>query len=262
MLPMLRAFPAVIFAFFPAIAWAQQQTQPIPDTKPARERHRLEDKSAPVRHGPWGPEESGFTWHAPAWRGAWITGGVYSGSSINLDVPFGVATESDGINPPIVEKFEYDSERFRTTSIGVVADLDMIRLSFTWFDGTFDADGTLTYDDGLSPVQSSDLSIDGDLFGFRFGIHWPTLRYRDSIVEGSLGLAATVGWMHQETKIDGQLLRRDTVDILTGSFGPKASFRLYPGGRFALEANAEYSFMTGAARGWVREFTVGLGYSF
>jgi hypothetical protein len=69
---------------------------------------------------------------------------------------------------------------------------------------------------------------------------------------------ATVGWMHQETFVPtGILLHRDTADILTGSFGPKANLRFYPGGRFALDANAEYSFMTGAARGWVREFTLG-----
>jgi hypothetical protein len=259
---MFRALPAVVFALFPAIAWAQQ-TPPIPDTRPARERHRLEDKNAPETFGPWGPEEAGFTWHAPAWRGLIVTVGNYSGASIGLDLPLGVGSQSDGLNPPIFERLKYHSESFRATSIGAVADFDTFRLSLNWFDGRFHATGTVSFDDGLNPVTSRDVDLDGNLYGFRFGVHWPAFRYRDSIFEASVGLIATVGWMHQETFVPGgTLLRRDTVDILTGSFGPKASLRFFPGGRFAIEADAEYSFNTGAARGWVREFVAGVGYSF
>jgi hypothetical protein len=258
---MFRALPAVVFAIFPTIAWAQQQ-QPIPDTRPSRERHRLEDKSAPPTYGPWGPEEVGFTWHPPAWRGVIVTAGSYSGASIGMGIPEGLATQSDGLNPPIFERFHYHSESFRATTIGATADLDVVRLSLNWFDGRFHATGTLSYDDGLNPVQSTEHSVDGNLYGFRIGVHWPTIRYRDSLFEASLGVMATVGWMHQETFIPGVLLRRDTADILTGSAGPRASLRFFPGGRFELEANAEYSFLTGAARGWVREFTLGLGYAF
>ena len=241
---------------------AQQQQQPIPDTRPARERHRLEDKTAPPTYGPWGPEEVGLTWHAPVWRGLIVTAGTYSGASIGLNLPEGLATQSDGLNPPIFERLTYHSESFHATTFGATADLDMVRLSLNWFDGRFHATGTLSYDDGLHPVQSTDLSVSGDLYGFRFGVHWPTIRYRDSLFEASLGVMATVGWMHQEAIIPGILLHRDTADLLTGSAGPRANLRFFPGGRFALEANAEYSFQTGAARGWVREFTLGLGYAF
>jgi len=258
---MFRALPAFILALFPAVAWAQVQ-QPPPDTRPARERHRLEDKNAPPTYGPWGPDEVGLTWHNPAWRGVEVDAGWIAGASIGLDVPRGVATQSDGINPPIFERLKYHSESFRATSIGATADFDVARLSVAWFDGSFDASGTLSYDDGLHPVQSSDLSLHGNLYGFRVGVHWPALRYRDSLFEASAGLIATVGWMHQETFVPGVLLRRDTLDILTGSFGPKATLRFFPGGRFALEGNAEYSFQTGAARGWIKEFTFGLGYAF
>jgi hypothetical protein len=258
---MFRALPAIFFTLLPSIAWAQQQ-QPIPDTREARERHRKEDKTAPPTYGPWGPEEAGFTWHAPVWRGLVVTAGSFSGASMAIDAPPGLATRSDGLNPPIFERYRYDTERFRATTIGATADLDMIRLSLNWFDGRFHSTGTLSLDDGLNPVQTTDVSVDGTLYGFRFGVHWPTLRYRDSLFEASIGVMATVGWWHQEAKIPGTFLRRDTVDILTGSAGPRAGLRFYPGGRFALEANAEYSFQTGAARGWVREFTVGLGYAF
>jgi len=260
----LRALPAVVFALLglEGIAWAQQNP-PIPDTRPARERHRLDEKTAPATYGPWGPEEAGLTWHMPVWRGLIVTAGSYSGASIGLDVPPGVAVQSDGLNPPVFERLHYHSESFRATSIGLVADLDSFRLSANWFDGRFHASGTLTFDDGLNPVQSRDLRVDGNLFGFRLGVHWPALRYRDSLFEASVGLIGTVGWMHQETFVPGGvLLRRDTVDILTGSAGPKASLRFFPGARFALEADAEYSFNTGAARGWVREFLLGVGYSF
>ena len=259
---MFRALPAVIFALFPAVAWAQQ-TPPIPDTRQARERHRLEEKNPPATYGPWGPEEAGFTWHAPAWRGLIVTAGSYSGASIGLDLPQGVATRSDGINPTVFERLKYHSESFRATSIGATADFDVFRLSVNGFDGRFHATGTLSIDDGLRPVQSSEVAVDGDLYGFRFGIHWPALRYRDSMFEASIGLTATVGWMHQQCTVPtGTLLRRDTADILTGSAGPKASLRFFPGARFALEADAEYSFQTGAARGWVKEFLLGVGYSF
>jgi len=239
-----------------------QQQQPIPDTRQARERHRLEDKTAPATYGPWGPEEVGFTWHAPAWRGLVVTVGHHAGASIGLDVPDGLATESDGLNPPVFERLKYHSESFRATSIGATADLDVIRLSASWFDGRFHATGNLSMDDGLNPVQSTDLSVNGNLYGFRFGVHWPTIRYRDSLFEASLGVAVSVGWMHQETVVPGVMLHRDTIDILTGSAGPKVNLRFFPGGRFALDANAEYSFQTGAARGWVREFTLGVGYAF
>jgi hypothetical protein len=73
----------------------------------------------------------------------------------------------------------------------------------------------------------------------------------------------TVGWLHQEVDSipTSRFLRRDTLDILTGSFGAKLSLR-WLAGRFALEGDAEYSYMTGGARGWMREFQVGIGYKF
>jgi hypothetical protein len=258
---MFRALPAVVFALFPATLLAQQTPPQVPDTRPARERHRLEEKAPPPTYGPWGPEEVGFTWNTPAWRGLFFEVGHYAGGSIDLKVPLALATFSDGLNPPIFEQLQYHSESFQATSFGGTADFDMFRLSAAWFDGGFRASATLSYDDGLHPPTSRELSLEGNLYGFRAGIHWPGLRYRDSLFEASAGLIATVGWMHQETFIPGVYLKRDAVDILTGSIGPKGSLRLYLG-RFALDANAEYSFTTGAARGWVREFTVGIGYSF
>ncbi|RPH38734.1 MAG: hypothetical protein EHM91_13430, partial [Planctomycetota bacterium] len=133
---MLPAFLAVFISFLP-------QTEPPPDTKAARERHRLLDKNAPPPGGPWGPEEFGFTWHNPVWRGAFLLGGTYSGSDLRMNVPQGTAARSDGITPPQFERLDYRDEEIRTTSIGLMADLDIVRLSITGFTGDFDARATL-----------------------------------------------------------------------------------------------------------------------
>ena len=257
--PMPRALFALFFALLPSLAWAQ--TQDPPDTKPARERHRIQEKAPPPPEGPWGPEEVGLTWNNPVWRGLVGSVGSYSGASLTMSVPEGLAALSDGVNPPVFETLVYHGENFRTISGGLTADLDMFRLSLTWFDGTFDAHATYTRNDGVQP-QSQDLDVHGNVYGFRLGAYWPAFRYRDSLMEASIGPATSVGWLHQETiRIPGVALTRDTMDVLTGSFGPKASFRLVPG-RMEIEVNAEYSFLTGAVRGWTKEFSVGVGYKF
>src|SRR5438874_2471455 len=105
--PMFRALFPLFFAFFTlalsevggALAWAQ--TPPPPDTKAARERHRIQEKEPPPPEGPWGPDEVGLTWHNPVWRGVIGFVGGYSGDSIGLNVPPGLAAQSDGINPPV-----------------------------------------------------------------------------------------------------------------------------------------------------------------
>ena len=148
--PMFRALLPIYFVFFAAgfceIGWAQ--TEPPPDTKTARERHRLIDKTAPPPGGPWGPEEFGFTWHSPVWRGAFLLGGNYAGSDIRMTVPRGVASRSDGITAPQFEFLDYHDERIRATSFGAMADLDIVRLSITGFDGEFDAHATMSFEGG------------------------------------------------------------------------------------------------------------------
>ena len=262
MLPMFRALPALAFALLPAIAWAQQQPAPPPDTKPARDRHRLQEKEPPPPEGYWGPEEVGLTWNPPRWRGLTGSVGYYTGTSMETNVPEALAARSDGINPPVFESLTYHSQNFNTVSGTVEADLDVFRLSFSFFDGTFDAHATLTLDDGVSPPQSSDLRVHGDTYGFRVGAYWPAFRYRDSYMEFSVGPAVTVGWMHEVTHVPGTMLTSDVVDALTGSFGPRMSFRMFPTGRWALQLDAEYVFTGGAVRGWTRGFSFGLGYAF
>jgi hypothetical protein len=266
---MFRALLPAFFAFFSLVlgeigggfAWAQ--TAPPPDTKPARDRHRIQEKEPPPPEGPWGPEEFGLTWNNPVWRGVIVSAGSYAGSSLEYNPPSGLAAQSDGVNPPIFEHLRYHDENFRAQSIGATADLDIVRLSATWFDGSFDARATLTYEDGVQPPQSRNVDLHGNAYGFRLGAYWPALRYRDTLLEASVGPMATAGWMHEEVShIPGAaLLTRDTVDILTGSFGPKASLRAFIG-NFAFEVTAEYSFLTGAARGWTKEFTAGIGCKF
>jgi hypothetical protein len=256
---MPRALFALFFTLLPALAWAQ--TQPPPDTKAARERHRIQEKEPPPPEGPWGPEEVGFTWHAPVWRGVVGTVGTYGGSSLTMNVPRGLAAQSDGVNPPIFEKVEYHDEHFRSTSGGLTADFDMFRLSLTGFDGTFKAHGVFSRDNGIV-TNSFPLDLHGSVYGFRVGGYWPAFRYRDLHLEASFGPMVTVGWQHQESKdIPGALLTRDTLDLLTGSLGPKASVRLLLD-RLEFEVNAEYSFLTGGVRGWTKEFSAGVGYRF
>src|SRR5258706_5871818 len=229
--PMFRALLPLFFVFLPALAWAQ--TAPPADTKAARERHRIEEKQAPPPEGAWGPEEFGLTWHNPVWRGLFVSAGTYAGGSLELNVPRGIAVQSDGINPPIIEHLDYHQRSIQARSIGLAADFDTFRLSAEWFDGTFDARATLHYEDGFTPVSPLDVSLHGSLYGFRVGAYWPALRYRNSSresllgMEATLGLAATVGWMHEEVAhVPGALLlTRDTVDMITGSIGPKATLR-------------------------------------
>jgi len=248
----------------PAAAWAQQPAPPQnpPDTKPARERHRVQEKEPPPPQGPWGPEDFGFTWHNPVWRGLIFNVGPYGGGSMSLGVPDGVQVAGDGVNPPVSERLVWDNQSFRTTAFTVTTDLDMFRLSASFFHGTFDAEGEFIRDNVVTPFRSL-VEFDGDAYGFRLGIHWPALRYRDTLLELSVGPIATVGWLHEETNEipGGMLLTRDAVDVLTGSLGPKASARLLLG-KYEVELNAEYSFMTGAVRGWTKEFSVGVGIHF
>jgi hypothetical protein len=259
---MLRAFFPLFFLLLPAFAWAQQ-TPPPPDTQPARERHRLKEKEAPPPEGPWGPDQAGFTFDDPVWRGAFLGGGAFYGSNIQMRVPQGVAAISDGINPPIFERLQYHVEKFRATSGSITLDYDVFRLSATGFGGTFDVATTLTYDDSFNPPSVINQNLHGSVYGFRVGAYWPALRYRDSLLEVSLGPIASVGWMHQEvSNIPGaQLLVTDSIDELTGSLGPKISLRALLG-RFSLELNAEYSYMSAPSSGWTKEFTVGVGYKF
>lgn len=247
-----------------APAWGQQQPppQPAPDTKPARERHRIQEKEPPPPEGPWGDDEFGLTWRTPVWRGLTLNVGTYGGASLDTELPRGVAASSDGINPPIFEKLEWKSERFRSDSITLGADLDMIRFSVSYYHGTFDARGTFINDNGVRQIQTP-VDFSGTAYGFRAGAYWPALRYRDYLFDVSVGPTVDIGWLHEETHgiPGGVLLTVDAQDVLTGSLGPKASGRLIFG-RYEIEVNAEYSFMTGGVRGWVKEFTAGFGIHF
>lgn len=264
---MARGLFAILFLALPSSAFAQQESpptsqQPIPDTRTARERHRVQEKEPPPPEGPWGAEEFGFTWRNPVWRGLIVTAGPYGGASLNSSLPKGLGVFSDGVNPPVFESLEWKDQSFRTTSVTLAADLDMIRLSVSLFKGDFDADAVLTWDNGVTQA-SNPVEIEGTAYGFRVGGYWPTLRYRGELLEVSVGPIATVGWLHEEThEIPGAtLFSSDAVDVLTGSLGPKGSLRLMVG-NVAFELNAECSYMTGSVRGWTKEFTAGIGIHF
>lgn len=244
------------------LAW-QQQTPPPPDTTKARQRHRETEKLGPPPEGPWGVEDFGLTWLTPVWRGLFVDVEYYSGTSIELNVPVGAAGFSDGVSQSLVEHLEWRSEKFRTTGGRLMFDLDMLRLSLVYYSGSFDAFGRLIVDQTGFPEEVIPTELRGSAYGFRFAAYWPAIRYRDSLVEASIGPTTAVGWLHQEVLSVpvAPFPIRDTIDILTGSFGVETSLRTFIG-RFAIEADAEASFVTGAARGWVRSFLFGVGYHF
>jgi hypothetical protein len=252
----------VFFALLPALAWAQQ-VPPPPDTQAARERHRKAEHEPPPPEGPWGPEEFGLTWNTPVWRGAFADVEYRSGSGIHLSTPRGAAGFSDGVSRTFVEKLDWHSEDFRTVGGLLTADLDILRISAEYFSGSFVSTATLAVDDGPNPERNISALLHGTAYGAQFGVYWPAIRYRDSLLEVSLGPIATVGWLHEEVRSvpEAPFPMRDSKDILTGSLGPELSLRAYFGS-FSIEVAGEYSFMTGAARGWTRSALLGIGYKF
>ncbi|HLY08154.1 MAG TPA: hypothetical protein VKW04_02505, partial [Planctomycetota bacterium] len=132
---MLRSFLAFAFVLLAARApvWAQQQApqepQPVPDTKPARERHRVQEKLPPPPEGPWGAEDFDFTWLNPVYRGIFADVQSYSATGIELNVPHGVQGFSDGVSETLIQKLSWHDENFRSIGGRVLLDLDMIRIS-------------------------------------------------------------------------------------------------------------------------------------
>lgn len=212
---------------------------------------------------PWG--RSGWEVGGFAVRpvGFFLQAGVFGGSDLDLHVPLAINISSDGVNPPLRTQFEYDRMSFLAAGVGGSADLDGLRLSLFLFSGDFEADGSLTVDDSVGPVQRSRQDVEGDMNGFRVSGFWPAIRYRSQVFEGSLGPALGVGWIHTEIdNVPGSpLTLEDVTDQVIVTLGPKLSLRgLW--GRVSASLEAEYSVVTGDARGAVFEATLGLGLAF
>ncbi len=212
---------------------------------------------------PWG--RSGWEFGAFKIRpvGGFVQAGLFGGSDLDLDVPLAINISSDGVNPPLRTQFEYDRMSFLAAGIGGSADLDGLRLSLFLFSGDFEAEGSLTVDDSTGPLQRSAQDVEGDMHGLRVGAFWPAIRYRSQMVEGSLGPALGVGWIH--TEIDdvpgSPLTLKDVTDQLIVTLGPRFSLRgLW--GRVSASLEAEYAVVSGDARGAVYEATLGLGLAF
>jgi hypothetical protein len=251
-----------------APAWAQQPPPPTPqappDTKPARERHRIQEKEPPPPEGPWGDEDFGFTWRNPVYRGVFADYESSSATGITLNVPRGIQGETNGVTDSLTQTLRWRDESFRAIGGRLLFDLDMLRLSTSYFTGTFDAHTTFTVVDTINGTTVSEPSIHGNAYGFHVDAYWPMLRYRDMSLDASIGPTVSVGWLHEELKsIDlmPPMPIQDAKDILTGTLGAEVSLRYY-WDRYSLEADAEYSFMTGGARGWTRNFMLGFGIHF
>lgn len=253
---------ALLVILIPSLAWAQQQG-PQPDTGPARERHRKAMQEPPKDDGPWGPEEAGLTWQNPVWRGAFLDVESYSAMNLDLHTPRGSVGQSDGVGTSFVETLDWKAEQFRTIGGRLMFDLDMMRLSATYLTGSFEGTAILNSTDPTRPLTNLPVALHGSVSGMRFGAYWPAFRYRDAVLEASLGPNLTVGWLHEEVSSVPQasLPFRDAKDILTGTLGPEVSIRAMFG-RYSFELDGEYSFITGSARGWTRALLAGIGYHF
>jgi hypothetical protein len=204
-----------------------------------------------------------FAVNAPVWRGFSLFGGIFSGSGIDMDAPVAINARSNIVDPPLQVKFRYEEQDFDSSGLGVTMDFDLVRLSAFFFSGEFDAEGVLSVNDGVSPTSSSPVEVNGDFQGFKIGLTWLAIRYRGSGVEAALGPDLAVGWMqHEIDSVPGSPLPlEDTVDELSGSFGPRISFRVFIGSMgISLEAAVPYLF--GRSEGFAQEGTVGIGFRF
>ncbi len=203
-----------------------------------------------------------FTWTTPRWKGIELRAEGLSGAC-RLDVPDGIETRSNGFNPPLVERLEYDKMDFEAVGGGLVVDLDVFQLSADFFEGTWKGEGSLGVDDGISPATRTPLDVEGDFRALKVGLYWPTVRMVGDAFEFSLGadLKAVGFQMILDPVTSGPLPLEDRVDQLVGFAGPRAAFR-FLAGRVEFSLEGAYSWVFGSSRGTAQEVSAGVGVRF
>jgi hypothetical protein len=211
-------------------------------------------------------------WGASGWElgdfrirpvGVFVHGLVAGGDDLRMDVPVAFASRSDGVNPPLNVRYDYDKQSFDVSGAGISLDLDGLRFGFDWFTGDFEAEGVLTVDDGVNPLRTTRTGVEGEAVGFRFSASWPGIRHRSEFMEASIGPAVGVGWLHEE--IDGvsgsPLAINDETDQLLVTYGARVSLRAF-WGRASAALEGELHWIAGDSEGVGGVVTLGLGWAF
>ena len=150
--------------------------------------------------------------------------------------------------------FEYDGQ-----SLGGVLDLNVLKLSAEAHWGDWEGEGVLTFGDNLGPSTRTDVDLEGDWLGLRFGAEWPALRYTGGAFEATLGPVLGVNWYRFEFEdVAASPLEFDEeIDALVGSLGPRLVLRA-TFDRFFVTFEAETSYLFDSLSG--REDRIGLGF--
>lgn len=234
--------PAMIVALVLALA----QEAPLPKPDPA----------------PEAPMELGIVLERPRWKSAALRGDRLEGS-FRTTVPDGIATQSNGFNPPLVVRLEYEEKDVEAFGGGLRIDFNLFQLSVDYYEGDWDGEADLVVDDGLSPAVRTPVDVEGDFQALKFAAYWPGLRMRSRDVEVCLGVEFGLGWFHEDLDPVPQapLPIEDSINELIGTIGPRLTVRIFAGPvEFTAEAAALWVY--GDSLGLAEEISAGVGLRF
>lgn len=212
------------------------------------------------------PPDEGFefVFKAPLWRGLEVRAGVLQGSGLRMNVSDPSDIQDDGITPPFRVSLELEEKDFEALSLGVLLDFDLFRLSIDFFTGDWKGEGVLTVENAPNPPVLTPVDVEGETWGFHFGIHWPALRTRSGPFEASLGPQLSVGWQHEELDPiagDPVGVHHDEVNELAGRTGIRLAF-LYRAGDAWFSLEGEAGHQVGSSVGPVSSLSAGIGFRF
>lgn len=238
-----------------ALVFAALVQQAEPPARPLPERLR------PVRRPP--RDDTFFNTGPLLYKGVELHAGWMQASGLEMDVPDGIETRSQGFGNPFVVTLEYDQMDVEAVEVGATFDLGLFRFTLDGFKGRWEGTATLTADDGVNPPTSTPESLDGVFYGVRGGMYWPAMRLRLGGFEAALGPDFTVAWYHQNLdSVPGSPLPlSDKVSEIVGGLGPRLSIR-FLSERFDFTLEAEVPYLFGAARGWGTDYSAGFGLRF
>lgn len=208
-------------------------------------------------------EELELNLNPPEWMGLSFRASVQRGGG-PVDVARGKAIDDfGGARPPLTVTLEYDEREYEAFGVGLVSDYNVFRISLDVYFGDFEGKGLLTVDDGIVPATQQVVDVEGDFFGFRLEVFFPTIRARTGGLEVALGPALSAG-MHlsePESPREAPLEVKDDIPELIGTIGPRLSVRLQLNG-FYLSAEAEAAYLFSSTRGLMEEVSLGGGVRF
>lgn len=210
--------------------------------------------------------EEGFSLNTrtPAWEGFSLHAVAWEASNVRVDVPFGLAVQSNGTSRPFQVRLNYESEDYTAYGLGLTGDFDTLRVSLDVFDGSWKGDARLYVDDGVNSPTTSRVNVDGDLYGIRGGIHWPALQYKAGDLMFTLGPDFSVFWLHTdlESLPESPLPFEDKEDQFVGRLGPRAIFCVPLGRKMEFSVEAAAGWLFGSSKGVTEEINAGIGIKF